>query len=72
MTILPEKKASGVNDTPKDHEFPAEMNAALEKMVANLQTPEARAGLIAAINASPKELGEAARSEALRKRADKI
>jgi hypothetical protein len=55
----------------KDIQFPAEMNVALDKMVASLQTPEARAGLVAAINATPKELGEAAVRQALKNQAEK-
>jgi hypothetical protein len=61
-----------MNNSPeKDLQFPAEMNAALDKMVASLQTPEARAGLLAAINATPKELGEAAARQALKNQSGK-
>jgi len=43
------------------------LSSRFDGLLAKLQTPEAKAGLIAAINASPKELGKAAVKAARRR-----
>jgi antitoxin Phd len=64
MTVPP-KKAS--HSPP----IPVELSEALDKMVVRMRTPEAQAGLLAAFNATPEELGEAGMRYALKNQAEK-
>jgi hypothetical protein len=71
MTTPPEKDLAGTSNAIKDLRSPEELSSRFDGLLPKLQTPEARAGLLAAINATPKELGEAAVTAALKEQREK-
>jgi antitoxin Phd len=58
MTTPTEKDLAGTKDAANDVRSLKEPTTRFDGLLAKLQTPEARAGLLAAINATPQELGE--------------
>jgi hypothetical protein len=68
MSAPPEKDLAGASDAIKNSPSLEALTSPFDNLLSSLQTPEARAGLLAAINATPKELGEAAVRAAMKKK----